>query len=161
MVQPWWKNARGEWYAVAQILIFALILFGPAGPDWHPDLPAPVHIILLAGGLALGMLGFGLVAAGYMVLGSNLSILPHPKNGATLVQTGVYGMVRHPMYSGVIVAAVGWALLNSSLMTSVYAAVLFVFFDAKSRREERWLTRQFPEYAAYCTRVHKLIPWIY
>ena len=46
-------------------------------------------------------------------------------------------------------------------MTLIYAGVLLAFFDVKSRREERWLTEKFPDYAAYRTRVHKLIPFVY
>ena len=39
--------------------------------------------------------------------------------------------------------------------------VLFVFFDVKSRLEERWLTEKFAGYPEYRTRVKKLIPWVY
>ncbi|RPI93163.1 MAG: isoprenylcysteine carboxylmethyltransferase family protein, partial [Chloroflexi bacterium] len=45
--------------------------------------------------------------------------------------------------------------------TLIYAGLLFVFFDIKTRREERWLARKFPEYAGYQQRVRKLIPFIY
>ena len=79
----------------------------------------------------------------------------------TLVQRGAYGIVRHPIYSGLITGAFGWALLNTSVVTLIYASVLLVFFDIKSRREERWLARKFPEYAAYQRRVRKLIPFVY
>jgi len=77
------------------------------------------------------------------------------------VESGPYRVVRHPIYSGLIVGAFGWALMNTSLLTLVYAAILLAFFDVKSRREERWLARKFPDYAAYQARVAKLIPLIY
>jgi protein-S-isoprenylcysteine O-methyltransferase Ste14 len=112
-------------------------------------------------GLVLGGIGMLLALGGLFALGTNLSPLPHPKEGAPLVETGVYGVVRHPIYSGLILGAAGWALLHGSLLTLVLAGVLFVFFDIKSRREERWLARQFPAYERYRTRVRKLIPFIY
>jgi protein-S-isoprenylcysteine O-methyltransferase Ste14 len=159
----WWKNRRGEWYVVLQTLLFALVALGPGGVDSQPDLPAPARLACVLLGLGLGLIGLALALAlaGLFGLGHNLSVFPHPKEGASLVQTGAYGMVRHPIYSGLIIGAVGWALLNVSLLTLAYAAIPFLFFDRKSRREERWLARSFPEYSAYQGRVRKLIPFVY
>lgn len=157
----WWKNSRGEWYVIFQFVLFALIAFGPDSLNIHLALPDPGQAAALGIGLALGMVGLGLALAGLWWLGDNLSVLPHPKDGASLVQSGPYRLVRHPIYSGLIVGAMGWALIHLSVITLAYAALLFVFFDFKSRREERWLLKEFPDYAAYQTRVHKLIPFIY
>ena len=99
--------------------------------------------------------------AGLFGLGQNLSVLPHPKDDAELVISGAYRLVRHPIYSGLIIGAVGWALLNASVMTLIYAFMLFVLFDLKSRREERYLTFKFPQYVEYKRLVHKLIPFVY
>ncbi len=157
----WWKNTRGEWYVIFQFVLFTLIAFGPDSLDLHVHLPDPGQVLALGVGLALGMIGLALALAGLWWLGDNLSVLPHPKDDASLVQSGPYRVVRHPIYSGLVVGAIGWALIHTSVITLVYAVVLFVFFDIKSRREERWLMRKFPDYAAYRTRVHKLIPFIY
>ena len=157
----WWKNSRGEWFVVFQTFLFALIAFGPGWIDVQPDLPDGWRIAAMVAGLALGGIGLTLAVAGLWWLGDNLSALPHPKDDATLVQSGPYRVVRHPIYSGLIVGALGWALMNTSLLTLVYAVILLVFFDIKSRREERWLARKFPDYAAYQARVAKLIPFIY
>jgi len=48
-----------------------------------------------------------------------------------------------------------------SLVHFFGAIALFVFFDAKARKEEVWLTERFPDYANYRISVKKLIPWIY
>jgi len=157
----WWRNSRGEWYVVMQMVLFILIALGPDWIDVHPHLPAAWRVAVALIGLALGAMGLLLAMAGVLGLGSNLSIFPRPKDNATLVQTGAYGVVRHPIYAGLIVGATGWALLNVSLVTLIYAGALLVFFDIKSRREERWLVEKFPEYAAYRTRVRKLIPFVY
>lgn len=157
----WWRNTRGEWYVIGQTFLFALIAFGPAGVDVRVSLPAGARLLTLAGGLALGGAGLLLALAGLWNLGPNLSVLPHPKDGASLVQTGAYRIVRHPIYSGLILGAVGWTLLNVSVATLIYAGVLFVFFDAKSRREERLLAAKFADYPAYRQRVRKLLPFLY
>lgn len=157
----WWKNSRGEWYVIFQFFLFALVAFGPGWLDVHLHLPQGWRIAALVAGIALGGTGAILILAGLWWLGDNLSPLPHPKDNATLVQTGPYHLVRHPIYGGLVVGAAGWALINASIMTLVYAALLLVFFDIKSRREERWLMKKFPDYADYRTRVRKLIPFVY
>lgn len=158
---PWWRNKRGEWYVVAQMVLFALIAFGPGWIDLRLDLPAPMALAASAAGVVLGVAGMALALAGVFGLGTNLSVLPHPKDDAALVQSGPYAIVRHPIYAGLITGALGWALFNASVMTLLYAAVLFVFFDIKSRREERELLKRFPDYASYRARVRKLIPFVY
>jgi protein-S-isoprenylcysteine O-methyltransferase Ste14 len=60
-----------------------------------------------------------------------------------------------------VFAAFGWDLRANASLTLGYALVLFVVFDIKSRREERWLADKFPEYAAYQRRGRKLVPWMY
>ena len=57
--------------------------------------------------------------------------------------------------------ALGWALYVQGWLTLGYVVALFVFLDAKSRREERWLAERFPAYADYQQRVRKLIPFLY
>jgi len=158
---PWWKGSRGEWYVVAQVFLFALVAFGPRTMTGLPPWRAPYLAIgSLVGGVMM-LAGVVLAGAAVIGLGSNLTALPYPKDGATMVQSGPYGIVRHPIYSGLIIAALGWALWSHAWLTILYALVLFVFFDIKSRREERWLAEKFDGYEGYRRRVKKLIPWLY
>ena len=159
--RSWWKGARGEWLVVGQLLLIGLVFFGPrtvAGlPAWLSPYPDAWPV---AGGVLM-FAGSALLVAGLVRLGPGLTPLPFPKDGAALIQTGPFALVRHPMYSGGIVLAVGWALCVQSWLTLGYAVALFVFLDAKSRREERWLAEKFPAYATYRRRVRKLVPFIY
>jgi protein-S-isoprenylcysteine O-methyltransferase Ste14 len=156
-----WKGSRGEWYLVIQTCLFLLIAFGPRS---YPDLTGQnrlfFQIAATTGGILL-LTGVLMTTAGVVHLGRNLTPLPHPKEHATLVVSGAYRFVRHPIYSGIAFMAFGWSLWLGSGLTAGYALLLFIFFDIKSRREERLLAAKFPEYAAYRTRVHKLIPFIY
>ena len=159
--KPWWKGPRGEWYLVVQAGLFLLLAFGPRTwrglPAWGP----PYTWLGSLGGAVLFLAGSLLAATGAVNLGRNLTPLPRPKEKATLIVTGAYRLVRHPIYSGVTFMALGWGLWLHSWLTIGYALLLFAFFDVKSRREERWLAEKFPGYAAYQKRVRKLIPFVY
>ncbi len=160
--QPWWKGARGEWLVVLQIALIALVLAGPRTVFGFPSRPFPfphasafLGAVLMAGGFSLLLVS--IVRLGHL----NLTPLPFPREGGVLVQTGPYGLVRHPMYGGGVLFGLGWALFVHGWLTLVYVVILFLFADVKCRREEGWLLERFPEYAEYRRRVRKLIPFIY
>lgn len=157
----WWMGPRGEGYVVIQFILFALIGFGPRRLGsmvvWH----SPWSTWGVVVGIILGSLGGLLALLGTLRLGSNLTPFPRPKENSGLVDSGVYSVVRHPIYSGIMVVAVGWACFVNGTFTFIYAFILFLFFDVKSRREEQWLCAAHSQYPAYQKRVRKLIPFIY
>jgi protein-S-isoprenylcysteine O-methyltransferase Ste14 len=126
-------------------------------PEWTGLLAAVVRVA----GIVLMVAGGGLLFAAFAGLGKNLTPLPYPKDDGHLVQTGAYRLVRHPIYCGGIALAFGWALCVHGPLTALYAVLLLVFLDVKSRREERWLSAKFPGYADYQKKVRKLIPFVY
>ena len=156
-------NMRGrgaEWVAVQIVLLVAIMLIPPnlAGlPAW----PEPIRTISLFAGLVIGFFGLALVGISSLNLGTNLSVFPRPVDDGVLVQSGLYAIVRHPIYSGVILSALGWSLFRASLPALILTVALALFFDQKARREERWLEQKYPDYPGYRQRVRKLIPWVY
>jgi protein-S-isoprenylcysteine O-methyltransferase Ste14 len=149
-----WQE-RGLSWVVIQVVLLGTIVLIP--PDLLPRLPELFWII----GLVVGGAGFLVVGFGALFLGTNLTIFPYPKEDGKLTQRGVYGLVRHPMYSGVLLCALGWSLLRTSLPSLICSLVLGIFFDRKATREEAWLAAKYPDYADYRRRVRKLIPWLY
>ena len=107
------------------------------------------------------MLGVGLIVSGIVALGRNLAAVPRPKQGATLVERGPYRVVRHPMYTGAILIAFGWALAVAGSLSLVYACMVVGFLAIKTAREERWLREELTGYAEYEHRVRRLIPFVY
>ncbi len=99
--------------------------------------------------------------AGTVALGHNLTPFPEPAPHSSFVQNGIYGLIRHPLYTAVFCGALGWALVWRSAPALFAALVLGPFFAAKARREERILRERFPEYAKYEQRVRRFIPWLY
>jgi protein-S-isoprenylcysteine O-methyltransferase Ste14 len=157
---PWWRGARGEWYVVVQVVLMAAVFFAPRTHPALPAWPAPFARAGTIAGFALMFAGGSLFLAGILRLGRNLTPLPVPRRDATLVETGPYRLVRHPIYAGGILLTYGWALAVHGWLTLVYATVLLIFFDFKSTREERWLTARFPAYPDYQRRVSKLVPFL-
>ncbi len=152
---------RGEWYVVVQFILFGLIFFAPLVIPTMIPWPAPLDTIGVIIGGMLAVFGGFMAVAGVLNLGKNLTAVPHPKDDAVFVAHGAYRLVRHPIYSGLIFGAVGWAFWQNSLLTLLLSLVLLLFFDIKSRREEKWLVEKYPAYPDYQRRVRKLIPLVY
>jgi protein-S-isoprenylcysteine O-methyltransferase Ste14 len=159
--EPWWRGTRGEWYAVGQVVLMGLVFFGPRHYSGWSLRPFPIPTICTSIGVGLLLFGTALLVAGFRRLGANLTPLPYPKEKANLIESGPYRFVRHPMYSGGAAIAFGWALFVQSWFTLLYALILAVFLDIKSRQEERWLAMKYPGYGEYQRRVRRLIPFIY
>jgi protein-S-isoprenylcysteine O-methyltransferase Ste14 len=96
------------------------------------------------------------------VLGNRFSGLVAIQPGHTLVRDGIYGVVRHPSYLGLLINSLGWALTFRSGVGVVLTALLLVPLFARIRSEEALLRSQFGEqYAAYAARTSRLIPGVY
>jgi protein-S-isoprenylcysteine O-methyltransferase Ste14 len=159
--EAWWRGRRGEWYVVIQFVLFALVLAGPATWRGWPPWPFPGGRLVPGVGGAMMVAGLALAVWGARLHGDRLQALPYPREDGTALYTGAYRIVRHPIYCGAVLVAFGWAILRHGWLTLAYAALLFALFDAKARREERWLVEKFPQYAAYQRRVRKLVPFLY
>jgi protein-S-isoprenylcysteine O-methyltransferase Ste14 len=149
---------RGEGWFAAQVVLFVVIsAAGAAGPAWG-GVPRATGIVAGAFLICLGGL---LAVRGVLDLRESLTPFPKPMDGARLVEEGAYRLVRHPIYGGLIIAAIGWSLVTASPVALLAAAVLAAFFDLKSRREELWLADRYAGYPAYRDKTRRLIPWVY
>ena len=153
-------KGSGIGFVVVQAVLLGILFFGPSHLNSDTGIATP-NGLLLWFGYGIFILGTLIALTAAINLGKNLTPLPRPKEHAELIQGGLYRFVRHPIYFGVIVLSFGWGLIQQSTLVWLYALIIAIFFDNKSRKEERWLVERFSAYADYQGRVRKLIPWIY
>lgn len=150
---------RGEGWLAVQLVLFALVVAaGWLGPVVAGGLRLGAGVV--GGCLVLIGAGFAIAAGRSLDAGDALTPLPYPRDDARLVETGVYGIVRHPIYTGLVFGSIGWGFVTASPAAVGLAVALLAFFELKARREEAWLERQFSGYAAYRKRTPRLIPWL-
>lgn len=152
-------GSRGQGWVVLQFVLLGLaLLVGLLDLSGWPA--------ALQGGLRyLGVLvvSAGVVLAVYAVLGlgSSLTALPAPVASGTLRTTGVYAVVRHPIYSALLLIVLGWSLMSSPWVLLVLV-LLAIELDLKRRVEEDFLERTYEEYVAYRAQVPwAFVPWVH
>ena len=122
-----------------QILLMLLLLLLPKrhgfGDVWPPTVIGVLGLILMCCGLVL-------VALSLVALGSALTPTPVPLSGAQLRTAGVYAVVRHPIYVGIIVAAAGFTLAVGSWWQVVVLILLTGFFLGKASWEDHLLAER-------------------
>jgi protein-S-isoprenylcysteine O-methyltransferase Ste14 len=148
-----------------RLLSIAVGWFGAAAIAWRPLPIRPSRLtrwILLVDGLALYLAGMGLAVAGRLALGS--SYRPSASLGATLapdhrlVTSGPFALVRHPMYLGLALAAVGAVAIYRTWSTVLIVMQLPVLI-VRARREDELLARTFGEaWSGYAARVPAWLP---
>ncbi len=147
---------RGGLWVLGQGALLGVVVAG--GILWRDQWQG---LAFTLGGVSLLLMAAGIGLAGTVSLGRNLTPFPKPSASTQLVRSGIYGLMRHPLYTAVFCGSVGWALVWRSGPALLAALALAPLFDAKARREERWLRQQFPEYAEYERRVRRFLPRIY
>ena len=110
----------------------------------------------------LVVVGIAFAIFARFALGGNWSGSVTVKQDHTLIRRGPYSIVRHPIYTGLILAFLGVAVIVGQLRGLLGVAVLFLSFWLKSRVEERFMQEQFgAEYRTYQHQVKGLIPYIF
>ena len=161
-VSPGVREDRGNRWVIAAISVLGLL-------DGYLPAYADRHEFWVLDGDALRWLGVVLFLSGgalrlwpVFVLGNRFSGLVAIQPGHTLVTHGVYGVIRHPSYLGLLVNSLGWGLAFRSGVGLLLTLLMLLPLLARIRAEERLLQSQFgDEYDAYRARTSRLIPGLY
>lgn len=92
---------------------------------------------------------------------SKLRISPIPAKEARMIINGPYRVIRHPMYTSIIIGMIGLLIIHFSIIRLIMFLALIVVLIIKLNWEEKMLLEKFSGYKNYRERTNKLIPFIY
>jgi protein-S-isoprenylcysteine O-methyltransferase Ste14 len=161
-LSPGVREARGNRWVIAVFAVIGFLnAYLPAYTDrkelWTIDSDTIrwLGVVLFAAGGALRIWPV-------FVLGQRFSGLVAIQPGHTLVTTGIYGVIRHPSYLGLLINSLGWSLAFRSGVGVLLTVLLIPALLSRISAEENLLRAQFgEEYKAYCSHTSRLIPGIY
>lgn len=153
--QPFVGRLLYLWLLVA----VAVLLSGAMSHLSRVILPRTRATGTLADILVLG--GVTICVWARLVLGGNWSARVTLKEQHELIQRGPYRLVRHPIYSGLLLMILGTATLTGQLSGFLALAVCFFGFWIKLRQEESLLTHRLPGYSEYKARTKALVPYLF
>jgi protein-S-isoprenylcysteine O-methyltransferase Ste14 len=155
------EDRSNRWVIVAFSVIGLLDGYLPAWTDRNElwtldgDTVRWLGVVLFAAGGALRIWPV-------FVLGNRFSGLVAIQTGHTLATTGIYSVIRHPSYLGLLINSLGWGLAFRSAAGVLLTVFLIPPLLARIGAEEELLRTQFgDEYQAYCARTSRMIPGIY
>lgn len=136
----------------AQFVLLALIALLPGGAGW--PVPWCLRVTAWAGVLA----GVALMLVAGTALGRGLTAVPIPNGHAELRTGGLYRLVRHPIYTGLLLTAGSYVMASGGGWRALAFVGLVVLLAVKARWEEVRLTRRFAGYAAYAAHTPRFVP---
>lgn len=161
---PW----RATWALRLALLVAVLVVFLPRrhgvarffaamgrNPMLHPGFAGQWA------GVALCLVGFGIAFWARAYIGRNWGMPMSLRQDHELVTSGPYAYVRHPIYTGLMLAMIGSALALDVLWLLLFV-LYFTYFMVSARTEEKMMLAQFPDaYPAYRKRTKMLIPFVF
>jgi protein-S-isoprenylcysteine O-methyltransferase Ste14 len=138
-------------------LLFVPTLLGPPHPVWASDLvfARPLGVVICMSGL------FGAIWS-RRTLAGNWSSNVQFKQGHELVDKGPYRVVRHPIYTSLLLMSLGTAIAANRVGAMAGFLSVFAGVWIKLRQEEKLLLQHFPDaYSAYKARVKALVPFVF
>jgi protein-S-isoprenylcysteine O-methyltransferase Ste14 len=153
---PWWKGA-----GVRLLLVIAALILTRLLRVHHIFFRRPSELALNIVGIGICIAGLAFAVWARLKLGRNWGTPMSLKQGHELVTTGPYRFVRHPIYTGILVALVGTAFVAGMFWLLIFI-IICPYFVYSARTEERLMMQQFPDgYPAYKKRTSALVPFVW
>ena len=148
------RNPKDIFFVGTQFILFVAYLFRFSKNDFV------VPGWLQLAGLFLSVVGIIISLAAVLTLNKNLSPFPTPKQGAELIQSGIYKYIRHPIYSGILFFTFGFSMYSENTLRLLIFFTLLILFRFKAAYEEKLLQDKFPNYATYKKTTGMFLPGI-
>ena len=110
------------------------------------------------GGVLFIAPGLIIIYFGIKQLGGSLTVHPQPKSDAKLIETGLYKVVRHPIYTGLLLATFGSVVQSMAVVKLFVCLFLVLVLNYKARWEEKLLSATYANYTDYMTRTGRFVP---
>jgi protein-S-isoprenylcysteine O-methyltransferase Ste14 len=144
------------------VFVAFYLMFGDMRFGWLETRIIPHNVLVDASGVALTALGVTLAIWARFYIGQNWSSAVSIKVRHQLIRTGPYAWVRHPIYSGLLLAMIGTAIARREPRGFVGFALLWLAFVIKSRMEEGFMRKTFgAEYEEYSRVTGALVPRVW
>ena len=148
------KRLKGNLLVLGQFILIGLLILVPSS-----GLNTGVFsTFLTATSLISLFLGFVILALSALALGKSLTAHPMPSKNAILVTDGLYKYVKHPIYSGLILAAFGLMISGGFFPHAIFFVALLFLLNYKASFEEKLLTQTYAGYAEYSKKTGRFIP---
>ena len=145
--------------------VIAIVLLGPGewyGHHWlRENFVEHTNFVGLVG-LFISISGAFVACLSRYMLGNNWSLSVQQKVNHKLVKEGIYSIVRHPIYSGILLLFIGNALIVGDYRAIIAVCIIFISFWYKLKKEEKWMIETFGEtYIEYTKTTKALIPYLF
>ncbi|WP_333695846.1 methyltransferase family protein [Flavobacterium sp.] len=145
------KSSKDYIFVFIQFLLFGAYAF-----DFFQPLEIPKFLATF--GMVIAFIGFMIALLTVFELKSNLTAFPTPTEKAELLTNGFFRYSRHPIYTGILMFALGYALYKYSIYKLLISGLLFIWFYLKSTYEEKQLAQKFISYREYKEKVGRFFP---
>jgi protein-S-isoprenylcysteine O-methyltransferase Ste14 len=117
------------------------------------------NVISIPIGILLFVVGWIIIIFAFFKIG----VIPSLRKKSNLITSGIYSVIRHPIYSGTLISVLGWTILFKSIISMIYFPLLCLLYIAATVLEEKGLIEEYDgEYMDYKKKVTKrLIPFIF
>jgi protein-S-isoprenylcysteine O-methyltransferase Ste14 len=146
-------------YILPMIVIF-YVLYNPRFHfEWLGTYFVPATPEVQWAGVAVMVFGLGIACWARVHLGTNWSGVVTLKEGHELIRTGPYRNIRHPIYTGILIGFLGYAIVGGQVRGLIAMAVVWFSFFIKARREEKFLAQEFgPKFEEHTQHTGMFLP---
>ena len=156
------KNFKARFFKMP-VFFQKLFVFVIVGPLFiAPVIPQSrfniSNVLSLPIGILLFVLGWIIIIFAFFKIG----VIPSLRKKSNLITSGIYSVIRHPIYSGTLISVLGWIILFKSIISMIYFPILCLLYLVATILEEKGLIEEYgDEYLDYKKKVTKrLIPFI-
>jgi protein-S-isoprenylcysteine O-methyltransferase Ste14 len=148
------NRLKGNLLVLGQFILIGLLVFYPSSGLNTGEFSYFLSVV------SISSLFFGFVILGVsaLALGRSLTAHPIPGKNAQLVTSGLYGFVKHPIYSGLILLALGLTINGGFFPHTLFLIALLLLLNYKAKFEEALLSQRFPDYADYSKKTGRFVP---